>query len=111
MRTKFITERFDLPTTEPSAPGLLWNDGGVVRVTVLTGQRSLDPETHILHLEEMLGLSSSFTLDHGTGQPVDVLFLDRDGCVVEVAIKHASDLNSTTVTTVAPMDGFLYFLH
>jgi len=65
--------------------------------------------TSMLYTEEMVGLRSTFTYTHNAGRPVVVKFIDRAGYEVEVGINHTADLTATTVTTIQPMDGHLYF--
>ncbi len=71
-----------------------------------------DPFEHTgqpLLIEQMVGVRSTFTYDHGLGRVVDVVLLDPDDRVVEVLVCHSQDLTSTTVTSVAPMIGKLIF--
>ena len=87
------------------SPGMVLDDGSAIENTEALSQAL----TEMMHVEEMVGVRSTYTYAHNAGRPVVVRMLDRAGCEVEVGISHNTSLTETTVTTISPMNGYLYF--
>lgn len=88
------------------------NEGitGEVVFNALRNDPPQDVQSINLHMEEMVGVRSTFSYVHNLARPVAVRFVDRDGCEHDVGVSHDGSFNVTTVTTISPMNGFLYFL-
>ena len=81
------------------SPGMIPDVGG--------GSVTLDSPADFRTVIELTGLASSRTHVHNLGRYVDVVNVDAFGHHTEVGIEQSSDLNSITVTGIAPLTGVL----